>query len=206
MSALKTDEHSLRIFARHEAGHAVAAMVEARGFGLQNVVTLLKLDKAGDGKLASSRGVFFEYRALCDLSDEWIKPIRRTAEWSRETHGVMPRAEAHLTILLAGPYADIVGSSKADQSPNVANMFACGFWGDLEEANKLSRAMAQLPGSAFRRPWLKIHEDARSLVIDYWPVIESIATRLLRQGEMSGTEVSEVFEFFHPSEDVELAA
>ena len=191
MSAFRTDERSLFIWAAHEAGHAVSGLVGAMRIGLGNPIVLVRLDKTGKGYVTSSTGtVIPNCRAICDFSKDWMDALKCYDATASEYRRVIVHAEAHLDALFAGPYAELVASGGNGSVVHFGN------FNDFYQAEKLSAWLAQFPGAGGRRPWMRIHQDARAFVIEHWPVIASIATRILKEGELSGPTVGEMFEAF----------
>jgi hypothetical protein len=196
MSALppiRVDGPYLFRIACHEGGHAVAAIVEAERLGVDggDVVLGVKLDKLGLGKLVSFSGRVEENcRALCSLSEPWMRGLKLTSMHVSERRRAMTVADAHLAIILAGPYAELEAANANDKFAYDGNPELRNCHDDFEQVRNLRQNTAQL--RVRRRAWLKTHGAAQTVVRKHWEGIQRLAGALLEAGEIDGRRTREL--------------
>lgn len=195
LSAHVDDDEWINI-ARHEAGHAVAAILGTIDvYGNTLGIHKVHIRPRGTNFFLSRKGLPIYAYGLCEMTGLYTASVG-TAEFVKSTQPKMADhyikcAEWEIIGCLAGPYADMVSRGHKSLKSIHWNAICSGVGeSDFESLFALFDDLKILAG---RRAGLeKLKDRTRRLVLDNWLAIDRLATALMEENSMSCADVMSV--------------
>jgi hypothetical protein len=176
--------------ARHEAGHAVAAIVMFQGLGRNHPSFDRVLIRPGAaGPHVNRRGIPIDCVGLVERVNSWtprVMPLDSLRTLDPEVKSkFLTNMKIEIVVSLAGPFAQARSmGGKSRRSARWDALFG-GCIPDYETAKAVIREMRAMAGRGSLRAF---EGQTHDLVKSAWPAIEALADRLLEKHEIAHDE------------------